>query len=90
MAIRETGSVDTPALPALRSLLPRLRTAQLLHVAALALWLAACAVPRTLLRWQRRARSRAALATLDERLLRDVGLQRVHAARERRKWFWQG
>lgn len=39
--------------------------------------------------WQARAEERQALAQLDERLLRDIGLNRETAAREARKPFWQ-
>lgn len=40
--------------------------------------------------WQERARERRRLATLDERLLRDVGLSRADIEQEIRKPFWQG
>ena len=42
-----------------------------------------------LMRWQERADQRHALAELDDRLLRDIGLDRVAARREARKPFWQ-
>jgi uncharacterized protein YjiS (DUF1127 family) len=42
-----------------------------------------------LLLWQRRANERHALAQLDDRLLRDLGLSRSEAARESRKPFWR-
>lgn len=58
--------------------------------------LAAPALPLRLVRlvhavlaWRERARSRAQLAGLNERLLRDVGLDRATAAREVDKSFWQ-
>jgi uncharacterized protein YjiS (DUF1127 family) len=38
--------------------------------------------------WVTRIRSRQALAELDDRLLRDVGLTRYDAARETNKPFW--
>ncbi|MCB1521552.1 MAG: DUF1127 domain-containing protein [Hyphomicrobiaceae bacterium] len=34
-------------------------------------------------------RTRAALARLNDRLLRDIGLSVLDADREIRKWFWQ-
>lgn len=37
-----------------------------------------------------RSRERRVLASLDARGLRDIGLARDEAAREARKWFWQG
>ena len=42
-----------------------------------------------LLAWQERARSRRQLAGLDDRLLRDIGLDRATASRELDKGFWQ-
>ena len=42
-----------------------------------------------LLRWQRRANERHALAHLDDRMLRDLGLSRSEVARELRKPFWR-
>lgn len=47
------------------------------------------AVIGLLMRWQERAEERYALAELDDRLLRDIGLDRIAAAREARKPFWQ-
>jgi len=44
---------------------------------------------RTLILWHHRSRSRAALRTLDERLLRDIGLDRETAQRVAAKRFWQ-
>ena len=40
--------------------------------------------------WRERARQRRALAQLDDRLLRDIGLDRVDLAREivRPPWRW--
>jgi len=43
----------------------------------------------TLLGWQERARSRVLLSRLDDRMLRDLGLTRVDAARETEKPFWR-
>ena len=39
--------------------------------------------------WSRRARQRRALARLDDRLLRDIGLTRHQAERAARKPFWR-
>jgi uncharacterized protein YjiS (DUF1127 family) len=47
---------------------------------------AAIALIRT---WIRRARQRRALAALDDRSLRDIGITRVEAAREAGKPFWK-
>jgi uncharacterized protein YjiS (DUF1127 family) len=38
--------------------------------------------------WFERSRQRRALATLDDRLLRDIGLTRAEAQREATKPFW--
>lgn len=43
----------------------------------------------TVLAWQERARSRRQLAGLNDRLMRDIGLDRATAARELDKRFWQ-
>jgi len=43
----------------------------------------------TLLLWQRRANERHALAHLDDRILRDLGLNRAEVAWEARKPFWR-
>jgi uncharacterized protein YjiS (DUF1127 family) len=42
-----------------------------------------------LLLWQGRARQRAHLAALDDRLLRDIGLTRADVERELLKPFWR-
>ncbi len=42
-----------------------------------------------LLLWQRRTSERHALAQLDDRILRDVGLSRVDVVWETRKPFWR-
>ncbi len=39
--------------------------------------------------WLARARSRQRLARLDDRMLRDIGIDRARVWRETRKWFWQ-
>jgi uncharacterized protein YjiS (DUF1127 family) len=41
------------------------------------------------LSWQERARQRRTLASLDDRLLRDIGIGRADVDRELRKQFWQ-
>jgi len=40
--------------------------------------------------WQERARERRRLASLDDHLLRDIGLSRSAIEREIRKPFWEG
>ncbi len=42
-----------------------------------------------LLTWQERDRQRHALAQLDARMLKDIGLSRADVALELRKPFWQ-
>lgn len=42
-----------------------------------------------LARMQQRRRERRQLAELDERLLRDIGIERADALREARKPFWR-
>ncbi len=42
-----------------------------------------------LLLWRRRATERHALAQLDDRMLRDLGLSRAEVAGELRKPFWR-
>ncbi len=44
---------------------------------------------RALSTWQERARGRRALASLDDHLLRDIGLSRADVERERVKPFWR-
>ncbi|HYF09369.1 MAG TPA: DUF1127 domain-containing protein [Acetobacteraceae bacterium] len=39
--------------------------------------------------WRRRSRERAMLASLDDRLLRDIGLTRCDIAGETSKFFWR-
>ena len=43
----------------------------------------------TLREWGQRSRERAQLATLDERMLRDVGINRGDVLREINKPFWR-
>ncbi|MCW5752681.1 MAG: DUF1127 domain-containing protein [Alphaproteobacteria bacterium] len=42
-----------------------------------------------LLTWQDRARERAALASLDERMLKDIGISRHEAEREAARTGWR-
>jgi uncharacterized protein YjiS (DUF1127 family) len=44
----------------------------------------------TLREWRRRARDRAQLASLDDRMLRDIGLTRGDAEFLSNKAFWRG
>ena len=46
-------------------------------------------VPDTLYTWQKRHRMRRELLSLDDRLLRDMGLSRCDAEREGRRPFWR-
>lgn len=39
--------------------------------------------------WQDRAAERRRLAWFDDRMLRDIGLDRASAQSETSKWFWQ-
>ncbi len=43
----------------------------------------------TVLRWQERTRGRKELQQLDDRLLKDIGLNRIDAMREADKPFWK-
>ncbi len=52
------------------------------------LFAAAARLVRTLLTWQERAQQRHALAQLDARMLKDVGLSRAEVDLELRKPFW--
>ena len=67
--------------------------ATLAHRAARIAWNVAGAVvvglPDTLNTWQRRHRMRRELLSLDDRLLRDMGLSRYDALREGRRPFWR-
>lgn len=42
-----------------------------------------------ILTWEQRVRERRALASLDDRLLRDIGISRADAEQEVRKPFWE-
>ena len=37
-----------------------------------------------------RSRERQVLASLDRRMLRDIGLTPAEAGQEAQKWFWEG
>ncbi len=50
---------------------------------------AAFAALRVVLVWHERTRQRRALASLDDHLLRDIGLSRAEVVREARKPFWR-
>lgn len=65
---------------------------RLLEPTAFAHWVIGKAVDGVLglLAWQDRIRDRARLASLDERLLQDIGLSRADIDREISKPFWQG
>jgi uncharacterized protein YjiS (DUF1127 family) len=39
--------------------------------------------------WWHRHRSRQLLAEMDERMLKDIGVSRMDAREEARKWFWR-
>jgi len=39
--------------------------------------------------WWHRHHSRQLLAEMDERMLHDIGVSRMEAREEARKWFWQ-
>jgi uncharacterized protein YjiS (DUF1127 family) len=43
----------------------------------------------TMLSWSERSRQRQLLLTLDDRMLRDIGLTRAQVERECGKPFWQ-
>lgn len=60
-----------------------LRASEVIHLA----WGRAL---KTMYLWWQRARTRRQLAELDDRILADVGLDRVEARREAAKPFWQG
>lgn len=47
-------------------------------------------VLRVLVAWQVRANERAALASLDDAALKDIGLSRADVAAEADKPFWRG
>ena len=46
-------------------------------------------VIKTTKTWQQRRTERATLATMDVRMLRDIGLDKFQADRESRKPFWK-
>ena len=61
---------------------------RLLARAIIGVWLATVWMAFWLSLWRARIRQRRALARLDDRLLRDVGLSRDQARREAAKPFW--
>lgn len=61
------------------------REPRLVPLAAIALGVAV-----TLTKWSQRARTRRALARLDDHLLKDVGIDPRAARAEARRMFWQG
>lgn len=79
-----------PAPMALQLALAELEARALMRVALMALGLLGLRLVKAPARWHRRARQRAALAELDDRLLRDIGIDRVARHAECRKWFWMG
>jgi len=46
-------------------------------------------VIRTTRTWKQRRNDRASLATMEPRILRDMGLNQMQAMREARKPFWR-
>jgi uncharacterized protein YjiS (DUF1127 family) len=52
-------------------------------------WLPIARMASALRLWRQRSRQRRTLAELDERLLRDIGVNRLAARQECNKWFWQ-
>ncbi len=46
-------------------------------------------ISEALRKWRHRSRSRAALATLDDRMLKDIGITRIDVWREVNKPFWR-
>ncbi len=47
-------------------------------------------VRRLVVRWSALRRERLELAELDDRLLRDIGIDRITALREAERPFWEG
>lgn len=75
---------DTPSTAIVLS---RRRAWQLLQ--AVRCRIALSTILSIVLDWRERGRSRRVLATLDDHLLRDVGLSRADAWQESRKPFWK-
>lgn len=73
---------DIHASPAPLSAAPRPRLAA--RIAAFIV-----AATETVIVWRLRSRQRALLATLDDRMLRDLGVSRAEAQREADKPFWE-
>ncbi len=53
------------------------------------LWALAVYALMLFVTWQERVRERRALGSLDDRMLRDIGISRADADREIRKRFWE-
>lgn len=47
------------------------------------------ALRHTLARWRERAHGRGLLSRMSDRQLKDIGLSRLDANREARKFFWR-
>lgn len=56
---------------------------------AISIWRALVAVADMLYLWQTRIEERRLLASMDDRLLRDIGISRYDATREADKGFWR-
>ena len=59
------------------------------HLMVSALVAPACGAAELVACWQRRGRERQLLSAFDDRVLRDIGISRVDAARECGKPFWR-
>ncbi len=64
-------------------------TQRLVHTAWNMVVTPVVSLPSTMMTWQERAATRAALEELDQRLLRDMGIDRSTATQEARKPFWK-
>jgi uncharacterized protein YjiS (DUF1127 family) len=65
-------------MSSISTVLGRIRTRSIFHK-----------VIEAVLAWRTRARERAELAALDDRILQDIGLTRYDVYREYRKPFWR-
>ena len=66
-----------PAVPATSRPMPAARRSLYARMASM------------LARWRARSRGRRLLAELDERMLRDIGIDPPRVWQETGKWFWQ-